>query len=77
MSDILTDLSTPTLVTAIKNNPHEFFRFLRRSPVTDFHEDAKLVRWRTPILHPWFNAVLSRQPPAAGDEISSMWIACV
>lgn len=68
MDNILTDLSTSALVKAIKNNLYEFFRFLQRSPVTDFHEDSKLIRWRTPIPHPWFNAVLSTQPPAMGDE---------
>ena len=68
MNNILTDLSKPALVTAIKGNLYSFFRFLSHSPQTEFYEDTKLIRWHTPIPHPWFNGVLSLQPAFADEN---------
>jgi hypothetical protein len=68
MAEILTDLSTPTLTRAIKANLLAFFRYLGRSPHTLFHEEAKLIRWYTPVPHPWFNGVLSLQPASANED---------
>src|SRR5690349_1575233 len=67
MNNIQTDLSDLSLVTAIRANLCEFYRHLKRScPDTSF-ENAKFVRWRTSIGHPWFNGVLSSQPPEKED----------
>ncbi|MCI0397015.1 MAG: hypothetical protein L0332_10320 [Chloroflexi bacterium] len=65
--DILTDLSRPALTAAVKANLYAFFRSLGRSPQVDFYESPNLVRWQSPIPHPWFNGVLSTRPPA-GDQ---------
>ena len=61
--DLLTDLSTTALITAIKNNLFEFFRQFQRWERADFYETPLLVRWQTPVFHPWFNAVHSLKPP--------------
>lgn len=68
MITILTDLSEPALINAIKSNLHEFFRYLRHAPTTEFYESQKLVRWHTPLPHPWMNGVICLQPPSDGDE---------
>ena len=68
MSDpILTDLSTPSLARAVKENLYDFFRFLGRSGTTEMEEGSGWLRWRTPVAHPWFNGVLCSRPPAEGD----------
>jgi len=64
---ILTDLSTPSLSRAIKENLYDYFRFLGRSEVTEMDEGPGWLRWRTPIAHPWFNGVLCNRPPVEGD----------
>jgi len=68
MNDVLTDLSTPALVHAIKDNLLEFFRYLKYAPQTDFYADGKLARWHTRVPHPWFNGVSVAQPASPGDE---------
>lgn len=72
MAHILTDLSPATLTDAIRHNLYEFFHFFQRAPQTEWVEDTRWLRWRTPVLHPWFNGVLARQLPAEGDE---PWVA--
>jgi GNAT superfamily N-acetyltransferase len=62
MTDILTDLSAPALIVAIKANPYAFFRYLGRSSSAEFAEGPSWCRWHTQIPHPWFNGVLSTQP---------------
>lgn len=71
MNDVLTDLSATALAAAIKSNLCEFFRSFQQSAAADFFEGSNLIRWRTPVLHPWFNGVVSIQPPAsdAAQEI--------
>jgi ribosomal protein S18 acetylase RimI-like enzyme len=63
MSEVLKDLSTAALITAIKNNLYQFFRQFQHWDRADFYESPLLVRWQTPVLHPWFNAVHSLQSP--------------
>lgn len=52
---------------ATKQNLTDFFRFLARSPATDYWEVDGIARWRTPLAHPWFNGMLLRRPPQSGD----------
>jgi GNAT superfamily N-acetyltransferase len=66
--DILLDPTEPQLVTAIKANLYAFFESLQQSPLTEFSTDDQLIRWRTPIPHPWFNGVLSRRPAAMDEQ---------
>lgn len=71
MPDILTDLSTSSLATAIKANLYAFFQSLRSSSQATVHDISLGFRWHTPVAHPWFNGVLSTQPPAddAGQTV--------
>jgi ribosomal protein S18 acetylase RimI-like enzyme len=62
---ILTDLSPASLAVAIKANLYAFFGTFRAASQVSVHEDLSGFRWRTAIAHPWFNGVLSTQPPAA------------
>jgi GNAT superfamily N-acetyltransferase len=64
---ILTDLSTPSLQRAIKENLYEYFRFLGRAEITEMDEGPGWLRWSTPISHSWFNGLLCSRPPSAGD----------
>lgn len=66
---ILSDLSSPALARAVKENLYHFFHFLSRSGITEVDQAPGWQRWRTPIAHPWFNGVLCRRPPVEGDEI--------
>ena len=68
MSDpILTDLSTPSLKRAIKDNLYGYFRLLGRSEITEMEEAPGWLRWRTPIGHAWFNGVVCGRSPIEGD----------
>jgi GNAT superfamily N-acetyltransferase len=69
-SGVLTDPLDIALVRAIRGNLYAFFRYLGQSPATDYHEDAGMVRWRTPLRHPWFNGVLCTAP--ASHEAAHM-----
>jgi ribosomal protein S18 acetylase RimI-like enzyme len=64
MTDILTDLSSASLAGAIKANLYAFFQSFRYSAQATVHDRAPGFRWHTAIAHPWFNGVLSTQPPA-------------
>lgn len=68
MDKIQTDASDQALVTAIRANICEFFHHLGVSFPEGHFEDGKFTRWRVPIPHPWFNGVLSSQPPEEQDE---------
>jgi len=69
MSNILTDLSTPALVDAIRQSLYDFCWELRDHwKQAVFYEDMKLRRlWSLMPLASIFNAVFSLQPPD-GDE---------
>lgn len=64
MDEVLTDLSLPALIIAVKANLYAFFRLLARGKQTEFYHDPYLMRWRTAVPYPWFNGVLSLQAPA-------------
>ncbi len=64
MTDILTDLSPSSLAIAIKANLYAFFQSLRSSSKATVHHNLHGFRWHTTVAHPWFNGVLSTQPPA-------------
>jgi GNAT superfamily N-acetyltransferase len=64
---ILTDLSTPSLARAIKENLYDYFDALGRSEIAQIDEGPGWLRWRTPVFHPWFNGVLCTRPPVEGD----------
>jgi GNAT superfamily N-acetyltransferase len=68
MNNLQTDLSDQSLINAIRANLCEFYRHVNRSFPETFFENAKFVRWCASIGHPWFNGVLSSQPPAKEDE---------
>ncbi len=53
------------LARATKQNLTDFFRFLARSPATEYGEADGIARWRTPLAHSWFNGILLRRSPRA------------
>ncbi len=68
MNEIVKDLSTTSLIHAIKANLYAFFRYFSRSTHTEFYESPKYIRWHTRVEHPWFNGVLSTQAAADNEE---------
>jgi GNAT superfamily N-acetyltransferase len=64
MQEVLDDLSTESLATAVKANLNAFFQYFRFSSEANVSEDAQRFRWYTGIAHPWFNGVLSLQAPS-------------
>jgi GNAT superfamily N-acetyltransferase len=70
MTDILTDLSPWSLAGAIKANLYAFFQSLRYSSKATVHDNSQGFRWHTAVAHPWFNGVLSTQPP--GEDAAQM-----
>ena len=67
MDTIQTETSDRALVTAIRANLCAFFHHLGRSFPETYSEAVKFVRWCTPIAYPWYNGILSSQPPAESD----------
>src|SRR6185503_13762622 len=69
MNEVLTDLSTPALITALRWNFYEACWELRDHwKQAVFEETEKQRRWWTPMPIAFiFNAALSLQPPT-GDE---------
>ena len=68
MNHIQTDVSNEALVTAIRANLCEFFRYLSKCYPEEHFENKRFTRWHTPVQYPWFNGVLSSQPPSQPDE---------
>jgi ribosomal protein S18 acetylase RimI-like enzyme len=68
MNHIQTDVSEEALVTAIRANMCDFFRHTSRSNPARHFENEQFTRWHTPLPHPWFNGVLSSNPPGDGDD---------
>jgi hypothetical protein len=66
MDEILTEISDEASILASKRNLYRFFGYLRQWEAAEFYESSGLWRWWTPLPHPWFNGVLSQQPPT-GD----------
>lgn len=70
MINALKDPSNSSLATAVKANLYAFFRLLGRSPKSEFYAQPSLIRWHTPVPHPWFQGVLSAKPAAQdGDQL--------
>ena len=67
MDTIQTDISDEALVTAIRANMCDFFRYISRSDPTENFERERFTRWYTPLQHPWFNGMLCSKTPADGD----------
>ena len=63
MSYIQTDVSAEALVAAIRANMCDFFRHTSRSNPAEHFANEQFTRWYTLLPHPWFNGVLSSNPP--------------
>jgi len=68
MDPVLTDLSTPALQRAIKENLFEFCRAAAVLPGGELQEDDSFVRWTFGVPYPWYNAVLARRPGDLHDR---------
>jgi len=68
MKPIQTDVSEDALVTAIRANMCDFFRFVSSSNPTEHFENERFTRWYTSLGHPWFNGVLCSTIPLNGDK---------
>ncbi len=68
MLNILKDLSAPSLARSVKANLYAFFHILGRSSKSEFYTHPKLVRWHTPIPHPWFQGILSAESAELDDD---------
>jgi len=63
MNYIQTDVSDEALITAIRLNMCDFFRHTSKSNPAEHFANEQFTRWYTPLPHPWFNGVLSSNPP--------------
>lgn len=68
MPNIQTDTSDEALVTAIRTNMSDLFRYMEQSLPGEHPRNGRFTRWHTPPAHPWFNGVLSFGLPAEEDE---------
>ncbi len=59
----MTDFQTQATAAAIKANLYGLFQYLGRSPRAELAVTPELVRWHTPVPHPWFNGVLATRRP--------------
>ena len=57
-----------SLADAPKASLNAFFRTFVRSNKADFSDADGVLRWRTPIAHPWFNGVLASRPPSSHES---------
>lgn len=67
MNYIQTDVSDKALVTAIRANLCDFFKFLSRNNPEAQLANREFTRWYSPLQHPWFSGVLSSSPFEAKD----------
>ena len=67
MNHIQTDVSNDALVTAIRANICDLFRYMSRINPDEHFENSQFTRWYTPLPHPWFNGALSSTLPKDGD----------
>jgi len=68
MNQIQTDVSDQAIITAIRANLCDFFHHLERNSPGGKIDNEKFSRWHMPIAYPWFNGVLSTQPPVETDS---------
>ena len=71
MDDVLTDLSSESLVTAIWENAFAWWRYLGSSPKAEYHDSSELSWLLTGIPTPSMNTVVLKQgdPGRAGAVI--------
>jgi ribosomal protein S18 acetylase RimI-like enzyme len=68
--EILSDLSTLSLTSAVKANLYAFFGKIGVSSAAVVQHHSHGFRWHTQISHPWFNGMLSMRFPAGkADQI--------
>jgi ribosomal protein S18 acetylase RimI-like enzyme len=68
MPDIQTDVSDNALVTAVRANLCDFFRYLGRNNPAGYFENETFSRWQSSVPHPWFNGVLASKFPTPKDD---------
>jgi GNAT superfamily N-acetyltransferase len=61
MNQVLHDLSTPNLVTALETNMFAFLMNFGRAPHRELYEGSDLIRFTTGISFPFFNGVFRAQ----------------
>ncbi|MBN3898107.1 MAG: GNAT family N-acetyltransferase [Nostoc sp. NOS(2021)] len=61
MNQVLQDLSTPNLVTALENNMFAFLTNYGRAPHRQLYSESNLIRFSTGISFPFFNGVCRAQ----------------
>ena len=61
MSDILQDLSTPSLISAIEENLFALFSAYRKWPRAEVHDEAEILWTMTNISFSMFNSILRAQ----------------
>lgn len=61
MNDILQDLSTSNLITAIEENLFSFMSASQKWPQAEFHDEAKIMWSLTDIPFPIFNRIMRAQ----------------
>jgi len=66
--DIQTDVSDEALVTAIRANLCDFFKYLSQHSSEKQLSSQEFTRWHSPLQHPWFSGVLSSRPFEAKDD---------
>ncbi len=74
LGDVLTNLSTSTLMEASDRNCIEFFQHYGLGPGCEIHEDPDLVWFVTGIPHPLFNGVMHTElePGEVPERIDGM-----
>jgi len=68
MLPIQADLTDEALITAIRANLCDFYRHLGSNNPAGYFANERFIRWHTIVPHPWFNGVLSLQPPTKEDD---------
>lgn len=68
MPDVQTDVSEEALVTAVRANLCDFFRYLGRSNPAGYFENETFSRWQSAVPHPWFNGVLASTFSTSKDD---------
>jgi ribosomal protein S18 acetylase RimI-like enzyme len=68
VNNIQINTSDEALITAIRANLCDFYRYLSRSIPEEHFENEKFTRWCSLLQHPWFNGVLSYRPPEPDDD---------
>lgn len=67
MDHIQTDVSDEALITAIRANMNDFFRYMGKGS-DELIGNEKFMRFYTSLPHPWFNGVVCTGTPEDGDD---------